>query len=121
MNKIDIINYLENELLRPEVRKSKEKLNELIADEFIEIGESGNKYNKQDILSALPKQTGVKFILNDFKPIEISSGVVLVTFQLEKEIVNRSEKIISLRSSIWKLNNRKWQIVFHQGTKINIK
>jgi hypothetical protein len=40
---------------------------------------------------------------------------------LEKEIVNSSEKIISLRSSIWKLNNGKWQIVFHQGTKINIE
>ena len=121
MYQTDIIKNLELELIQPEIRKSKERLNDLLADDFIEIGESGDQYNKQDILSALPKQSGIRFFLNDFNTSEISPGVVLATFQLEKEIVNSSEKIISLRSSIWKLNNGKWQIVFHQGTKINIE
>ena len=118
MNYSDIIKNLETELFQPEIRKSKEKLEELIADEFIEIGESGNQYNKLDILNVLPKQTGIKFYLSDFEATEISPDIVLATFQLEKEIVNRSEKIISLRSSIWKLNNGKWQIVYHQGTPL---
>jgi len=46
---------------------------------------------------------------------------VLATFQLEKEIFSTREKMISLRSSIWQNRNEKWQIVFHQGTKTNIK
>ena len=121
MDQTDIIKNLELKLIQPETRKSKERLNDLLADDFIEIGESGDQYNKQDILSALPKQSGIRFFLNDFNSSEISPCVVLATFQLEKEIVNSSEKIISLRSSIWKLNNGKWQIVFHQGTKINIE
>ncbi|MEJ2495601.1 MAG: DUF4440 domain-containing protein [Ignavibacteriaceae bacterium] len=115
----ELIKALEIELLQPEVRKSKDRLNELISDGFIEIGESGKQYNKQDILSALPMQTGLKFSLRDFKATEISSNVVLATFHLEKEITESREKIISLRSSIWKNKNGKWQIVFHQGTKIN--
>lgn len=120
MNTSDIIKDFEIELLQPEIRKSTERLNELIADEFIEIGESGNQYSKQDILDALQNQMGVKFFLSDFKAIEISPDVILAAFKLEKEITNSGEKIISLRSSIWKLDNRKWQIVFHQGTKINL-
>ena len=47
----DSIKSLEVELLHPEVRKSKERLNELLADDFFEIGESGKNYNKQDILN----------------------------------------------------------------------
>jgi hypothetical protein len=121
MDQTDIIRNLELELIQPDTRKSKERLDELLDDDFIEIGESGNQYNKQDILSALPKQSGIRFFLNDFNSSEISPCVVLATFQLEKETVNSSEKIISLRSSIWKLNNGKWQIVFHQGTKLNIE
>lgn len=117
----ELIKALEIELLQPEVRKSKDRLNELIADQFIEIGESGKQYNKQDILDALPKQSGIKFSPKDFKATEISSNVVLATFQLEKEIFSTREKMISLRSSIWQNRNEKWQIVFHQGTKTNIK
>ena len=118
MNTSNTIKNFEIELLQPEIRKSTERLDELIADEFIEIGESGKQYNKQDILSALPMQTGLKFSLSDFKATEISSDVFLATFHLEKEITKSREKIISLRSSIWKNKNGKWQIVFHQGTKI---
>ena len=119
MNYFEIIKNFELELILPEIRKSTERLNELIADEFIEIGESGKQYNKQEILSALQKQTGINFFLSNFKATKISSDIVLATFQLEKEITESREKIISLRSSIWKLNDGKWQIVFHQGTKIN--
>ena len=118
MNTSDIIENFEMELLQPEIRKSTERLDELIADEFIEIGESGKQYNKQDILTALPKQTGINFFLSDFKATQISSDVVLATFHLEKEITESREKIISLRSSIWKNKNGKWLIVFHQGTPL---
>jgi len=114
----ELIKALEIELLQPEVRKSKDRLNELIADEFIEIGESGKQYNKQDILDALPKQSGIRFSPKDFKATEISSNVVLATFHLEKEITESGEKIISLRSSIWKNKSGRWQIVFHQGTPL---
>ncbi len=51
----DLIKNLEVELLQPEVRKSKERLNELLADDFFEIGESGKKYSKQDILNEYTK------------------------------------------------------------------
>ena len=114
----ELIKALEIELLQPEVRKSKDRLNELIADQFIEIGESGKQYNKQDILDALPKQSGIRFSPKDFKATEISSNVVLATFHLEKEITESREEITSLRSSIWKNKDGKWLIVFHQGTPL---
>ena len=112
----DLIKNFETELLQPKVRKSKERLNELLADDFYEIGESGKKYNKQDILNDLPKQTEVKITIQNFNAVEISPGIVLVTYQAEKEIAGN--KTSSLRSSFWQNKNGKWQITFHQGTQI---
>ena len=116
MNITDLIKSLETELLQPKVRKSKERLNELLADDFYEIGESGKQYNKQDILNDLPKQTEVKITIQNFNAVEISPGIVLVTYQAEKELAGN--KTSSLRSSFWQNKNGKWQITFHQGTQI---
>ena len=118
MNNSDLIKNLETELLQPEVRKSKERLNELLADDFYEIGESGKQYNKQDILNDLLKQTEAKFTIQNFNAVEISPGIILATYQAEKEIAGN--KTSSLRSSFWQNRNGKWQITFHQGTPLKI-
>ena len=47
----DSIQQLELSLLNPEIRKSRSVLDSLITDEFLEIGASGNVYNKDDILN----------------------------------------------------------------------
>ena len=112
----ELIKALELELLQPEVRKSKERLNDLIADNFLEVGTSGRNYNKQDILNELPGERETKFTVKDFRTIEISSDTILATYQAEKEISGSKEKILSSRSSIWKNNDGNWQIIFHQGT-----
>lgn len=112
----ELIKALELELLQPEVRKSKERLNELIADNFLEIGASGKNYNKQDILNKLPQQTETKLALQDFNTIEISADTILATYQVEKESEGIKEKTISSRSSIWQNKDGEWKIIFHQGT-----
>ena len=114
MKLTDFIKNLETELLQPEVRKSKERLNELLADDFYEIGESGKQYNKQDILNSILNETEVKYAIQNFNAVEISPGIVLATYQAEKEVSGK--KTSSLRSSFWQNRNSKWQITFHQGT-----
>ena len=116
MNISEIIKALELELLKPEVRKSKERLNELIADDFLEIGASGSNFNKEDILNELPDQSEINFLMQDFNTIEISPDTILATYQVEKIILESDEKIKSARSSIWKNKDGNWQIIFHQGT-----
>ena len=117
MKLTDLIKNLETELLQPEVRKSKERLNELLADEFYEIGESGKQYNKQDILKDLPKQTEIKYTIQNFNAVEVSPGIILATYQAEKEMAGK-KGTSSLRSSFWQNRNGKWQITFHQGTPL---
>jgi len=119
MDVSELIKALEFELLQPEVRKSSDRLDELLADNFLEIGASGRNYNKQDILNELPEQYEIKFTLKNFNTIEISPDTILATYQVEKEIPCSNEKIFSSRSSIWKNKDGNWQMIFHQGTNMD--
>ena len=103
-----LIEALEQELLQPEVRMSEDRLNELIADDFVEIGTSGKRFNKHEIINALVDQ-------ENFNTIEISADTILSTYEVQIEILNTSLTIDSFRTSIWKNKDGRWQIVFHQG------
>lgn len=110
-----IIYNLEKSLLQPEVRSSVERLDQLLAHDFIEFGSDGRIYNKKQILRNLPKSSEVKFSINNFNAKELSKNVVLVTYQVTKK-TNRQKITRSLRCSIWKKSGSRWQMVFHQGT-----
>lgn len=104
-------------LLSPEVRTSSDSLDKLLADDFIEFGNSGLIYNKNNILERLPATTDrVEFIMSDFSIRILAEDIVLTTFKVKRTI--NEENIVSLRSSLWRKQDDSWQIFFHQGTKI---
>jgi len=108
----DHILQLEEKLLNPKVRSSRVELKKLLADDFFEFGSSGRVlYKDEDIADG---GIGiVKMTLSDFEIHPLSDDIVLATYRIFNEITNQH----SLRSSIWKLNEGVWKMVFHQGTK----
>ncbi len=115
---VTLIQRLERDLLQGESRKSVKKLNELIADDFFEIGQSGIWYAKQDVMNIVPRLAGVRYIMHKFQAKQIDSNTILVTFEASKEIVENHQRTRSVRTSIWQKRNQGWQIIFHQGTPI---
>lgn len=115
----DQIIALEESLLAPEVRSAPEKLGRLLSDDFIEFGSSGQTYDKQQVIEALQHDSGEHFSLQDFQVRLLAHGVVLATYQAGK-ISDEGQKVrYSLRSSIWRFEEDRWQIVFHQGTPVD--
>lgn len=108
----DYIRQLEEDLLKPEVRSSKTRLKEILADDFFEFGSSGKVLFKDE---EIPDDgIGiVKMKMSDFEIHPLSDEIILATYRIYNEIGKQH----SLRSSIWKLNDGKWKMVFHQGTK----
>jgi hypothetical protein len=47
------IRHLEEQLLRPDVRKSASDVEALLAEEFIEFGSSGRMFNRQRMIESL--------------------------------------------------------------------
>ncbi len=106
---------LEESLLSEMFRKNSERLNELIADEFIEIGKSGKIWTKQSVIEALNKESYTEIVITGFNLKLLTENIALVTYTAHhKQKGNPSSK--SLRSSIWKMADNKWKIIFHQGT-----
>ncbi|MDG5788527.1 DUF4440 domain-containing protein [Evansella sp. AB-P1] len=101
---------LEERHIGLEVRKSNEELDKILADDFFEIGSSGYMYDKKECL-----ETGVvltEMSLHNYEIYPLASDVVLSTYF----IVDKTRSRNSLRSSIWKFKEGRWQLYFHQGT-----
>jgi hypothetical protein len=93
-----------------------EELSRLLAEDCVEFGSSGRSYNKRQILAALKQQDGAAVELAEFQVRIISLDVALVTYLALRR--TGTTPVCSLRSSVWKNNDGRWQLVFHQGTPI---
>lgn len=110
---------LETLLQQPDVRKSVEKLDEIVSDDLKEITSSGMVSNKQDCLVNLPAAPDIDFVMTDFSVRELAPNLFQTFFKTQKTVVGADKVSYSSRSSIWKNENGKWKMIFHQGTPID--
>lgn len=110
---------LEMGLLDPEIRNSPTQLADLIADDFVEFGSSGETFDKEQIIAALlgeNEQTAQTRTADDFTIRWLADDTALVTFHAIRSANGADTK--TLRASIWKYRDARWQIIFHQGTLV---
>ena len=81
----------------------------LIADDFLEFGQSGRVWTARSIREAIEVPPGNPVVIKEFDVAELAEGVVLATYAMPgTPPVNRS--------SIWVRRDGRWLIRFHQGT-----
>ena len=117
-----LINYfkeVETSLLLTTTRINSKKLNEILSDDFIEIGASGIIFDKQSVIKALKSESFLKYTIADFKLTQLSKEIVLINYSAYRDVAGQHSKSDSLRSSIWKKFGSQWKIVFQQGTSIS--
>lgn len=111
---------LETRLHRKEVRNSPEAVSELLSDEFIEFTKLGAVWDKAGTIEGLEgEQEDLEIEIEDFTVRRLAPTVALVTYRSTMLNPDDGTKIPALRSSIWKLEEAKWRMVFHQGTATN--
>jgi hypothetical protein len=113
----ETLKQLEQQLLVSTTRHNATKLSFLLADEFREFGSSGKVFSKKEIIAHLQSEDSPHLSLHEFEAHPISDQAFLVTFRVQKQIPG-SPPTESLRSSIWIHRAGRWQITFHQGTRI---
>jgi hypothetical protein len=111
-----LFRQLEERLLLREGRSSPETVSALLAAEFVEFGRSGSVFNRQSVIEALQKEEAVERMMSDFSVRRLAQGVALVTYRSTRRDPEGGKDVHSLRSSIWKLIDGRWQMIFHQGT-----
>jgi len=107
---------LELSLLKPEVRSSKKALDTLLADNFLEIPSTGIPYDKSHALSRIPDEISPVFTQQDYELRVLNDDIAQLIYRATVKRENDNEIAYSQRNSIWKLTDKKWQMLFHQGT-----
>lgn len=103
----------EERLLDPAVRSDADELAQLLAPDFSEIGRSGRRWRRDDIIAALvaePPSCGPA-VIEERESRPLGPDTVLLTYLLH------FDSRVSRRSSVWRCDPRP-RCIFHQGTSV---
>jgi hypothetical protein len=109
---------LETQLHRQNVRADEATLRQLIAEDFFEFGVSGTVWTRESVIEALRGEAFSPRKVTDFRLTMLADEVALVTYRGHRFETPERAASDSLRSSIWRLRDGRWQMVFHQGTPL---
>ncbi|MDP6822153.1 MAG: DUF4440 domain-containing protein [Dehalococcoidia bacterium] len=107
---------LEESLWREETRFDAERMNELLSNEFVEIGRSGRIYDRSAVLAVPHQEIKSVLPLRDLNCRLLHPDIAQVTYRSDVNYTSGRE--LAQRSSIWKRTSAGWKLVFHQGTAI---
>ncbi|THA85384.1 DUF4440 domain-containing protein [Streptomyces sp. A0592] len=109
----------EMQLMSPGVRTSRALTERLLDPEFVEVGASGRRWDRESMLAALPDlegaaEDGPQYEAAHMAGVELAPGVVHLTY--ETEIDGRRAR----RSSIWRksADGTGWRMYHHQATPV---
>ncbi|MBV8362412.1 MAG: DUF4440 domain-containing protein [Deltaproteobacteria bacterium] len=114
-----MLRSLEEQLLQSDIRRSAAKVGDLLADDFVEFGSSGRVFSKSELTEPLRQERevhSVQWSIIDFAVRWLAPNIVLATYRLMVRHGSAEWERHTLRSSIWKLRDSNWQMIFHQGT-----
>jgi hypothetical protein len=109
---LDQVIDAELSLLRPEARASRERLEELLDDDFAEIGASGRRWDRDAIIANVVESPAANVIVERMAARLVADQIALVTY----ETVASDRRV--LRTSRWRERDGTWRCFFHQGTVV---
>ena len=113
-----------NQIIKQEVQlldkvDSPAILAELIDNEFIEIGSSAVVYDKAEVMRWLESDDKSERIGTAFKAHALAKNIILLTYMSTIKDTPVSKSKQAMRSSIWRLKDGQWRMIFHQGTPLD--
>ena len=110
----DDVAELELRLLDPAVRGDRALLEALLHPDFVEVGASGRRWTRSQIIDALVAAPSVDDLqVAELQSRALGADVVLVTYTA------RRAGSTARRSSIWVRREPGWVVRYHQGTPVD--
>jgi hypothetical protein len=114
---LKLICSLEVSLHDSTVRGDKLQLSQLLHHEFTEIGRSGQRYDKAQIMALLLAEIDHPAVWSqDFELSMPAYSVALLTYKSARLDVDNELSLHAHRSSMWQFTEGLWQMRFHQAT-----
>ena len=113
---VETLRALEESLWQRETRFDPEWMENVLADDCVEIGRSGRVHSRATILDAEPREIDAVLPLPGFEVRMLAADVALVTYATSVGTDDAIEH--ARRASIWSRDAGRWQLRFHQGTPV---
>ena len=113
------IRTAELELLAPSTRSNATRLRQLLHPEFLEIGRSGQRWTREDMIesfSAGDRQPAPETDEWDFTAL--TAHLVLVTYRIRVRATPNSRYRHSRHTAVWDTSSGQPRLRFHQGTPV---
>lgn len=107
---------LERSLLTQQVRGSAQALEALLAPDFTEFGASGRRFSRAGIVADLAGEQPAVYSAWAFECVQLAHGLIQLRYVSEMRSAHGVGR--ARRSSLWRLEEAGWRMVFHQGTLI---
>lgn len=102
---------------RPEFGATRADFENMIAEDFWEVGASGRRYSREYVLDTLMERTREQapdvWETEGFHCQKLAENVYLLTYTLLQQKTRKTR-----RTTIWRSTPEGWKIVFHQGTLV---
>jgi hypothetical protein len=108
---------LEQRLFEAAIRRNPSAVESLLAEDFREFGISGRIYNRQQVIDELVTESPRHITLSHPVCQQLAEGVVLLNYRSTRT-TPFEPAVHANRSSLWVNREGRWQIVFHQGTRV---
>ena len=107
---------LERQLQDADVRGDRQALDALLADEFLEFGVSGGRWDKAQVLASLPQQLFIERHIEQFTVQRLAVDLAQAAYLCHNAAAPGRAASSAWRSSLWRCREGRWQMLFHQGT-----
>lgn len=106
----DHLYTLEERLFHPDREADRNALIPLLAEDFQEFCVSGRIMNRQQVIDAMLTSNPHTANITYFYVNVLAPDVALATYHVTTTLH------VSHRSSVWVFRDKRWQLLFHQGT-----
>ena len=116
----ETLRKLEEKLQTHSVRTNAAAVSSMLTEDFKEFGSSGHIFSKAEIVRELPSDLSAHIAMHDFQASLLAEQVVghLPVDPAPARIPASRIPAESMRSSLWIFHEGRWQMRFHQGTKV---
>jgi ribonuclease HI len=110
---VDVLYESEMALVDPEVRHSRDRIENLLHHDFAELGSTGEVYDRATMIEMMVSESPGRVMIRDFTSTTLSDEVALVSY---RSIGTSGQEV--RRTSVWIREEDRWQLRHHQGTRV---
>jgi hypothetical protein len=111
---LEELRELEVRLHQPAIRRSRDVLDRLLHPDFVEVGRSGRRFTRAEMIELLLAESGTEPVESQgYQVVVLSSNAALLTYR------SGGLRRPTFRASVWLREAEGWQMVYHQGTPVS--